>query len=121
MGPESVDATFDAQPAKHTAPCFSIGLLSGANHQGVDDTRPSSDNAPNGILNVDDAAGHVPSLPHLLHRLMQVPVGLQAHPELRRRLQQTGKPQCGVCRDAPFAEDNLVQTIQRNAEALRRT
>ena len=50
---------------------------------------------------------------------MEIPISLQTHPELRRRLQQTRETQRRVCRDAALAEHNLIQTVQRNAKAMR--
>ena len=55
-----------------------------------------------------------------LHRLVQIPIGLQPHPELRRRLQQSCEPQRGVRGDPALSEDNLVQPVERDAQALGR-
>jgi hypothetical protein len=55
-----------------------------------------------------------------LHRFVQVPVGLQPHPELWRRFQQSRESQRRIRRDAPLPEDNLVQPVERDAEPLRR-
>ncbi len=55
-----------------------------------------------------------------VRRVPQVPVRLQAHPELRRHLEKLREPECGIGRDAPLAVDDFVQPIERNLHALRR-
>src|SRR5438067_1690991 len=50
---------------------------------------------------------------------VQVPVCLQAHPELRRGIEQPREPERGIGADAALAEDDLVQAVQRNTEAAR--
>ena len=74
--------------------------------------RPNQSKAPFGPLRSP------PRLP--LHSLMQIPIGLQSHPQLRRRLQQPCEPKRGVRCDATLSENNLVQTVERDAEPLRR-
>lgn len=54
------------------------------------------------------------------HRLLQVPVGLQPHPQLRRCLEEPRQSKRGVGRDAPLPEDQLVEPVERHAECLRR-
>ena len=53
--------------------------------------------------------------PLALQRLVQVPIGLQPHPELRRRLQKSRQPQRRIGRDPALAEDDLVQPVGRDA------
>jgi len=52
-------------------------------------------------------------------RPMQIPVGLEPHPEMRRHLEQARQAQGGVGSDAALAEHDLVQSVERNAEATR--
>ena len=47
---------------------------------------------------------------------MQIPIGLEPHPELRRHLEQACQPQRGVGSDAALAEHDLVQSVERNPE-----
>ena len=47
-----------------------------------------------------------------LHRLVQIPIGLQAHPELGRGLEELGETQGRVRRNPPLAKDDLVQAVQ---------
>src|ERR1700686_5612178 len=51
------------------------------------------------------------------HGLLQVPVGLQMHPHLRRCLQETRQPERRVGGDAALAEDDLIEPIERDTEA----
>src|SRR5262245_11817956 len=51
---------------------------------------------------------------------VQIPIGLQPHPQLRRRLQQPCQPKRGVRGNATFAEHNFVQSVERVAQPLRR-
>jgi len=50
---------------------------------------------------------------------MKIPVRLETHPELRRRPEEASQPQSRVGRNGPLAEDDLVESIERNPEALR--
>src|SRR5574342_1033613 len=52
----------------------------------------------------------------LPHRLVQVPVGLQMHPELRGRFEPSRETKGRVRGDAALAEHELVQTIHRHTE-----
>ena len=56
--------------------------------------------------------------PLALQRLVQIPVGLQPHPELRRRLQESRQPQRRIGRDAALPEDDFVQPVERDAQPL---
>ena len=51
---------------------------------------------------------------------MQIPVGLEPHPELGRRLEQTSQPECRISRDAALTQHDLVQPIERDVEPTRR-
>src|SRR5712691_3976240 len=51
---------------------------------------------------------------------MQVPVGLQTHPQLRRRLQQSCEPERRIGRYSPLPEDDFIESVERNAKSLRR-
>jgi len=48
---------------------------------------------------------------------MQIPVRLEAHPKLRRCLQQLRESQCRVGSDAALADDDLVEAIERNPKS----
>ena len=48
---------------------------------------------------------------------MQVPVGLETHPELWRRLQEAREPERGISRDATLAQHNLVHPVERDLES----
>src|SRR5207247_6605975 len=74
--------------------------------------RPNQSNPPSGPLR------RPPRLP--LHSLVQIPIGLQPHPQLRRRFQEPREPKRGIGGDAPLPENNLVQSVERNAKPLRR-
>src|SRR6266545_5471747 len=52
----------------------------------------------------------------LPQRFVQVPVGLQVQPELWRRLEAPGQAKGSVRRDAPLAQHELVESIERYAE-----
>src|SRR5690349_22926817 len=53
------------------------------------------------------------------HCLMQIPVCLQTHPELRRGLQETSETQGGVGGNATLAQHDLVQAVQGNLQPAR--
>ena len=57
--------------------------------------------------------------PRALQRLVQVPIGLQPHPKLRQRFQQSRQPQRRIGRDPALAQDDLVQPVERDAQPLR--
>jgi hypothetical protein len=48
---------------------------------------------------------------------MEIPISLQSHPELRRRFQQPRETQGGIGGDGALAQDDLVQTVERDAES----
>ena len=47
-----------------------------------------------------------------LRRSMEIPIGLQPHPELGGSLQQTRQPQGRVWRDPPFSEHDFVEAVR---------
>ena len=49
---------------------------------------------------------------------MQVPVGLEPHPELGRGLQEPSEPQRRIRSDAALTEHDLVQAVERHTELL---
>ena len=49
---------------------------------------------------------------------MQIPVRLQPHPQLRRGVQQSSQSERGIRRDSALPEDNLVQAVERDVQAL---
>ena len=55
-----------------------------------------------------------------LHCLVQIPVGLQTHPELRGRLQQPCEPERRVRGNAALSRHDFVQAVQRDAETASR-
>ena len=54
-----------------------------------------------------------------LQGLVQIPIGLQPHPELRRRFEQARQPQRRIRGDPTLAEHDFVQSVERDAEAFR--
>ncbi len=50
---------------------------------------------------------------------MQIPIGQQPHPELRRHLEQTGETQRRIGRDAALAEHDFVQPTDRTSGPLQ--
>ncbi len=48
---------------------------------------------------------------------MQTPISLQSHPQLRRGLEEAPQSKRGIGGDSAFAEDNLVQAVERDAKA----
>jgi len=48
---------------------------------------------------------------------MEIPIGLQAHPELGRHLEEPCELERGVRADASLSQDNLVQPVERGPEA----
>jgi hypothetical protein len=48
---------------------------------------------------------------------MQVPVGLEAHPELRRCLEEAREPERRIPRNAALAEYDFVHPIERDVES----
>src|SRR6185369_2900320 len=55
-----------------------------------------------------------------LHCFVQIPIGLQPHPQLWRGLQQSCEPQRRIRGDAALTKDDLVQPVEGDAEALGR-
>jgi len=51
---------------------------------------------------------------------MKIPIRLQPQPQLRRGLQEAAKSERSIRGDAPFPEDDLVETVQRDVESTRR-
>jgi hypothetical protein len=53
-----------------------------------------------------------------LYCLMQIPIGLKPHPQLRRRFQQPREPKRSIGSDTSLPEDNFIQPVERNAQSL---
>jgi hypothetical protein len=51
-------------------------------------------------------------------RLMEVPIGLQSHPQLRRGLEASREPKCRIGGNAALPQDDLIQSVERDAQAL---
>jgi hypothetical protein len=47
-----------------------------------------------------------------LYCLMEIPIGLQTHPQLRGSLQEAPQPESSICCDGALAEHYLVEAVE---------